>query len=170
MGAYLSPKTPEGYNDLLSKHIRGLKKYVGYVVPLSLGLASCVQNRYSELLQMDLIVPVPKHPTEVQQRGYNQAHELSSRLSIELGIPLLEALVKTRPEKMRELLTRADRKETVKGLYVTKDNQLNNMKILLIDDVSTSGATVSECSKVLLDKSAYLVNVLVAGRDVAAVV
>ena len=50
MGAYLSSSTPEGYSDLLSKHIRGLKKFLGYSIPLGLGLTECLRNKYLELL------------------------------------------------------------------------------------------------------------------------
>lgn len=168
MGAYLSPKTDEGYSDLLSKHIRGLKRYPAYSVPLGLALAECVKNMHKELLDMDLIVPMPLFETElkVSKKGveYNQAVELTKVLSNEVGIHYIEAVAKTREKRMKGL-TREERKEAVKGLYkVTKANQVKGKQILLVDDVSTSGATASECSKTLIDAGATTVNVLVAGR------
>ena len=167
MGAYLSSSTAEGYNDLLSKHIRGLKKFPGYSIPLGLGLAECVKNRYPELLEADLIVPVPLFETELKVSGevkYNQAAELAKVLSKKVNIDYRETLVKTREKRLMDSL-RSERKEAVKGLYEVKNGrQVSDKKILLVDDVSTSGATVSECSKVLVDSSAMIVNVLVAGR------
>jgi len=167
MGAYLSSSTPEGYDDLLSKHIRGLKKFPGYSIPLGLGLAECVKNRYPELLKTDLIVPVPLFGTELKVSGkvkYNQAAELAKVLSEKININHRESLVKTREKRLMGL-PRDERKEAVKGLYkVRKGGQVRDEKILLVDDVSTSGATVSECSKVLVDSGAMMVNVLVAGR------
>lgn len=94
MGAYLSSSTREGYRDLLSKHIRGLKKFPRYSVPLSLGLAECMRNKYPELLEMDLIVPVPLFETELKMsegEEYNQSVELSKVISQEVGIDSRES-------------------------------------------------------------------------------
>jgi len=168
MGAYLSSNTPEGYSDLLSKHIRGLKKFLGYSIPLGLGLAECLRKKYSELLETDLIVPVPLFKTELKISNgveYNQSVELSKVISEEVGIDYEEALAKTRERRLMDS-PRSERKTAVVGLYeVKKRDQVENKKILLVDDVSTSGATVSECSKVLINSGVTIVNVLVAGRS-----
>jgi len=168
MGAYLSSSTQEGYSDLLSKHIRGLKKFPAYSIPLGLGLAECMRNKYPELLEMDLIVPVPLFETELKESAgvkYNQSVELSKVISEEVEIDYKEALAKTRERRLMDS-PRSERKEAVVDLYkVRKRDQVDNKKILLVDDVSTSGATVSECSNVLIDSGATIVNVLVAGRN-----
>jgi len=174
MGAYLSPDTPEGRNDLLSKHIRGLKMYPRYATPLGLGLVECIRGRYSELLKMDLIVPIPLFDTELKKSRdpvgvvYNQSAELSMVISKGINILYTEVLKKTREQKMKKL-TRAQRKEAVEGLYRIREcgeRKVSGKKILLVDDVSTSGATASECSQVLINAGAEIVNVLVAGRDI----
>jgi len=175
MGAYLSPQTPEGHNDLLSKHIRGLKMYPRYAIPLGLGLVECIKWRYPELLEMDLIVPVPLFNTELKISrcpegiSYNQSIELSKVISKRLNILYKDVLEKTREQRMKDLIRRSERKNAVDNLYrvkVSRKAQVRGSKILLVDDVSTTGATASECSQVLIDAGAEIVNVLVAGRDV----
>jgi len=171
MGAYLSPTMPGGYDDLLSKHIRGLKKYPGYSVPLGLALAECLRKRYPELLEMDLIVPVPLFDTELKVSNgtrYNQSVELSKVLSNEAQIRYEEILEKTKEMRLKNL-KRRERRDAVRGLYrVTSGKAARDRRILLVDDISTSGSTASECSLVLKDSGARIVNVLVAGRDKGA--
>lgn len=174
MGAYVKRKfLEEAGDDLLSSHILGLKQYPRYAVPLGLGLVECLENQYSELLDSNLIVPVPLFPSELKVATdppgvkYNQSTELSKVVSSRLDMDFKEILTKTKVQKMRGL-TRKQRKKAVKGLYKIKSKgrrDVENKLILLIDDVSTSGATASECAKVLIDAGAKMVNVLVAGRD-----
>lgn len=172
MGAYRKREMlEEGQKDLLSSHIVGLKQYPRYGTPLGLGLAECIKQRYSELMRSDLIVPIPLFPTELKAAkdppgvNYNQSAVLSGVISSNIGIPMGNIMEKIREQKMKGL-TRAERKEAVKGIYEIKDSTAARGKhILLVDDVSTSGATVSECSQVLMDAGARTVNVLVAGRN-----
>jgi predicted amidophosphoribosyltransferase len=173
MGAYLKREIIEerGEEDFLSSHILGLKQYPRYAVPLGLGLVACVKNRYSELARSDLIVPIPKFPTELKVATdplglkYNQSVELSKVISSNLNITSIDILKKTREQSMRGL-GEAERREVVKGLYEVGDRAaVRDKHIILIDDVSTSGATASECAQVLMDAGAKMVNVLVAGRN-----
>jgi hypothetical protein len=160
-----------GWDDYLSKHIRYLKSYPGYATPLGLGLSLCITKIYTELQKMDLIVPVPKFSTELKkamngsEKMYNQAMELSRVISMNTGIPYAEALEKLREQKMRGLAM-DDRWAVVKGLYrVCDSGVVERRKVIVVDDVFTSGATVSECSDMLLRAGSECVNVLVAGRD-----
>lgn len=160
-----------GWNDFLSQHIRGAKMYPGYTVPLALGLTLCMKNRYTSLMKMDLILPVPKFKTEFKKAKngtgilYNQAAEISKIVSVKTKIPVADVLEKTREQGMKTL-NEEERWEAVKGLYRVQDSQtVKDKKIILIDDVYTSGATVSECSDALLRAGAEQVKVLVAGRD-----
>lgn len=160
-----------GWNDFLSKHIRGVKMYPTYAVPLGLALSLCMSNRYRELLNMDLIVPVPKFITELKQarngsgKTYNQAMEISKVINEKTGISCVNALEKIKEQKMRPL-SMDDRWKAVKGLYKARDKDvIRGKRVVLVDDVFTSGATVSECSDALLRGGAECVNVLVEGRD-----
>lgn len=173
MGAYLKRRIIEerGEEDFLSSHILGLKQYPRYAEPLGLGMVECMKNRYLELMKSELIVPIPKFQTELKvatdPKGikYNQAEELANIISSNISIPSLNVLKKTREQSMRSL-GEADRREVVKGLYgIGNSAGVRDKSILLVDDVSTSGATVSECAQVLRDAGAKTVNVLVAGRN-----
>lgn len=174
MGLYLPSRGDPGslgWNDLLSKHIRGLKQYPRYSVPLGLGLSLCINKVFTDLQKMDLIVPVPKFPTELkvsadgEERTYNQAMEVSKVISMNTGIAYADTLKKVRAQKMRGL-TQDERWAAVNGLYQINDNfDINGKKIILLDDVFTTGATLSECSNILIEQGAQNVNVLVAGRD-----
>jgi len=173
MGAYIKREVlrEREEEDLLSNHIVGLKMYPGYAVPLGLGLVECLENRYSELLDTDFLAPIPLFPTELKTARkptgleYNQSLKLSETVSSSTGIPTIDVLRKTREQKMKGL-TRLERREAVNGLYEVVDEATVRGKcILLIDDVSTSGATASECAKVLAEAGAEVVNVLVAGRN-----
>ena len=96
---------------------------------------------------------------------YNQATELSKVISMKTGIPCAEALGKLREQKMKGLIA-DERWAVVKGLYrVCDKGVIERRKVILVDDVFTSGATVSECSDMLLRAGSECVNVLVAGRD-----
>ena len=120
---------------------------------------------------MDLIVPVPKFATELKtsaddkRKTYNQAMEISKVISINTGIAYADALKKVRAQKMRGL-TEDERYTAVIGLYqINENSEVCNKKVILLDDVFTTGATASECSDVLIRHGAKSVNVLVAGRD-----
>jgi len=171
MGAYLKRNLRQNKDDILSDHIVGLKQYPGYGMPLGLALVECVRQRYSELMRSDLIVPIPLFATELkiakEPSGvtYNQSVVLSEVVGPNIGIAVGDVVIKTREQKMKGL-GRSERKAAVKGLYKIKEAaNVGGKSILLVDDVSTSGATVSECSQVLLDAGARTVNVLVAGRN-----
>lgn len=173
MGAYIKwAVLKEIDDDLLSSHIVGLKQYPRYAEPLGLGLAICMEKRYPELMETDLLIPTSLFATELKVATdppgmiYNQSLELTKVVSRKVGIPYEDLLEKTKKQKMKGL-SRPDRKEAVRGIYQVKDKAaVRDKRILLIDDVSTSGATASECAKVLVDAEAEVVNVLVAGRNI----
>ena len=129
-------------------------------------MSLCIQNVFIELTGSDFLVPVPKHPNEMTN-GYNQTEKLAAVMSSILGTPVNNALSKVKPVKMKDLPSRTSRKEAAQGLYSFANNSsLVGKQVILVDDVTTSGSTVSECSQVLLSAGAKIVNVFVAGRDV----
>jgi predicted amidophosphoribosyltransferase len=160
-----------GWSDLLSKHIRGLKLYPGYAGPLGLGLTLCIKSLFTDLRTMDLIVPVPKFKTEMKisadgtRKKYNQTMELAKIVSVKTEIPRAIGLKKVRAQKMKDL-SEEERWAAVIGLYTINDNfNARDKNIILLDDVFTTGATLSECSSTLIKNGAKNVKVLVAGRD-----
>jgi ComF family protein len=167
MGKYV-PYPISAKEDLLSYHIWGFKKYQSRAYPLGKGLEVTIQTLYRELLESTVMVPVPLHTDKLNERGYNQSLELAKVVGDSLDITVREILFKTRDVDMRAL-NWEERKDAVNGLYALQSSAVNDVrsqKILLVDDVVTTGFTVSECAQVLKDAGADSVNVLAAGRTV----
>ena len=99
----------------------------------------------------DLIVPVPLHPLKRREREFNQAERLASRLSRGVGIPMNTHLLKRiLPTRTQTLLTRSERAANVAGAFrFCGQGRLKGERVVLIDDVLTTGATTSACAKVL---------------------
>jgi ComF family protein len=116
----------------------------------------------------DLIVPVPLHRTREKERGFNQVDFFGRPLARRLGLPYRPVLLKrerARPEK--HLLRFEERWEAVRGAFVIRDGgRVDNLRILLLDDVMTSGATLDACSRALREAGAKSVAGLTIARAV----
>lgn len=106
--------------------------------------------------QIDFIVPVPLHRLKKTERGYNQSYYISKGISKVTNIRVEEKLLKRiRYTESQTLLTMTERQHNVKNAFkVTSDKKIQGRNILIIDDVITSGSTISECAKVLLHSGA----------------
>jgi len=114
----------------------------------------------------DLIVPVPLSKSRMRERGYNQAELLARELSSLLSVhDDATALFRTRKTKPQVDMTTAERIENQKGAFKTTAD-LTDKRILLVDDVLTSGATANECARVLREAGATHVEVAVIARVV----
>ena len=127
-----------------------------------------IHLRQSPLPEVDTIVPVPLHKKRLQQRGFNQALVLARKFSpqdLKKIVPLaLERRAFTQPQTG---LNRADRNRNVKNAFaVRQPGSIQNKKVLLVDDVYTTGATVNECARILIRSSAREVHVLTLARAV----
>jgi ComF family protein len=114
---------------------------------------------------VDVVVPVPQHPSRLRERGYNQAELIARPLAQRLGLPCRPYLLvreRPRPDKLR--LTVRERWRTVRGAYAVRQNaQVDNLRVLLVDDVFTTGATMDACSRTLRRAGAsYVVGLSVA--------
>ena len=100
--------------------------------------------------QIDLVCYVPCHPKVKRKRGYEQAQKLAKPLARELGLPLEPLLEKRRNTRPMYQLKAAQRRANVLGAYrAVCPEALAGQRILLLDDIITTGATVSECARVL---------------------
>lgn len=116
----------------------------------------------------DVVVPVPLHRTRQKERGFNQVDLFGRPLARKLGLPYRPVLLKrerARPEK--HLLHFEERWEAVRGAFVIRDGgRVDNLRILLLDDVMTSGATLDACSHALREAGAKSVAGLTIARAV----
>lgn len=106
-----------------------------------------------------LIVPVPLHRSRLRQRGFNQAVLLGRVISNHLSLPMIpNALVRIRPTEPQIDLSAAERRVNVKGAFtVFKPDHVAGKRILLLDDVMTTGSTMDECAKELKKAGADVV-------------
>ena len=108
------------------------------------------------------VVPVPMRRLKLLfERGYNPAELLADRLAGELGRPARRWLAQVRPTPSQTSLTGAERRRNPRGAYAARRAR---GVVLLVDDVLTTGATASECSRVLLAAGASRVYLAVVGR------
>jgi len=105
-----------------------------------------------DFLSCDFIVPVPLHWIRQYSRGFNQAELIGRKFSKRFNIKLSKtSLKRTRATPSQTGLSLKERTKNIKGAFSVRNSQkLNGKRILLVDDVMTTGATVNECSKVLL--------------------
>lgn len=116
-------------------------------------------DKFIKTWDADLIIPVPLHPLKKAERGYNQSYHIAKQVAKNLNLPIdnksLKRKVYTQTQTKMNL---AERKENVKNAFIIKDaKKLSGKKIILIDDVITTGATISECAKVLKGNGAIKV-------------
>jgi ComF family protein len=100
-------------------------------------------------LPVDAIVPVPLHPDRRAERGYNQSELLSRVLSRQSRIPLNTSALQRRLNTTPQVgLNESERRQNVKGAFQCAQ-RLDGMRVLVVDDVCTTGATLSECAEAL---------------------
>jgi ComF family protein len=104
----------------------------------------------------DAVVPVPLHREREQERGYNQAALLSRPLAKRLRLPHKSVLLmRTRARPDKRILTLEERWVSVRGAFATRPgSQVDNLRVLLVDDVLTTGATLDACARALRDAGA----------------
>jgi ComF family protein len=116
---------------------------------------------------IDCVVPVPLHPARERERGFNQAAVLARELARATGLPVDEHTVvrRVQTERHRRGMDAAARRESVAGAFeVRQPKQIAGRRVLLVDDVFTTGATVSECAAVLKSAGVTDVYVLTVAR------
>jgi ComF family protein len=104
-----------------------------------------------KLPPVDLVLPVPLHPKRLRVREFNQSLLLADQIATRLSLPLLlDHLRRVRATPPQTELHRAARAENVKHAFALhRGKALQDQRVLLIDDVLTTGATVNECAKAL---------------------
>jgi len=151
------------YKGALQEAIKQLKYH--YIKRLSVPLSGLLLTL--SLPDVDVVIPVPLHGRRLKERGFNQSALIAKHVSDTIKKPLLiNSLVKTRDTQPQVGLTAEERKRNIKGAFsVYEPHRINGKRILLIDDVLTTGSTVRECSKVLKRSGARSIYVLTVARS-----
>jgi len=116
--------------------------------------------------RFDIVVPVPLHPDRKRERGYNQAELIARPLARRVGVKLApRIMVRTKPRPPQLVLSRSEHWKSVRGAYAIREGaQVDKLRVLLVDDVLTTGATLDACSRVLKKAGAAAVMGLTVGR------
>ena len=133
---------------------------------LAVPLASLMRERAADILEgVSATVPVPLHSSRRRERGFNQAVDLARGL----GLPVSIALRRTRATETQAGLPAAQRHRNVRGAFSTTKaaGLLTGRVVLLVDDVSTTGATLEACARALRADGIVAVRALTAARVVS---
>lgn len=159
------------YDQALAKKLITKLKYPPYLKDLSKILCDLIITHFNlsnnKLNFSDFIlIPVPLFQKKLKQRGFNQSEKIAEQLGLALNIPLIKnVLLKIKQTRSQTELSENQRKENVKGAFlVKKKERAAGKKILLVDDVYTTGATMQECAKALKASGAKQVWGLAAAR------
>ena len=133
-------------------------------------LAQLMAGRLFELFNFhfpfDRIVPVPMHKKDKKDRGFSQSEWLAKALSKQISVPCIaDALKKVRRTKKQHTLSAQERMKNLTGAFAVKyPERIRGQRILLVDDVFTTGATAYETAGVLIRAGASSVTVIVAAK------
>lgn len=139
------------------------------IAPLGAWLAARLAETLGKeqaVAQVDWLVPVPLDRKRLRTRGYNQIDLIAQPLGRRLGLPLQrDALERLRSRPNRQKLSRRERWETVRGAFVAgSGKKMKGARILLVDDVLTSGATLDACARALHAAGARAVHAVTVAR------
>ncbi len=153
-----------GFYESTLRSLIHLFKYRG-MTPLAKPLSTFLEFAIPHDDHFDAVVPVPLHWKKQWSRGFNQAELLARPIAKRRNIPVLKALRRSKPTDVQASLTMAARRKNVQGAFSTrKGADLKGKKILLIDDVMTTGATAGACAMALKRAGAASVTLAVLAR------
>jgi len=119
-------------------------------------------------MDIDLIVAVPLHKKRQCERGYNQSYLLAKELSKLINLPMDETSLVREKYVLPQARTGSveERRENVRDVFACREDTIRGHSILLIDDVTTSGATMNACASVLKKAGAGTVRGLALAREI----
>lgn len=113
----------------------------------------------------DLVVPVPLHVRRLRQRGFNQSAWLARSLAKEIRVPYAPTLLFKKDKTVPQTgLSKEERWTNVRNSFTVRGDKVVGKKILLVDDVYTTGATLASCARVLKKAGAEEINAIVVAR------
>ena len=122
---------------------------------------------FENIKKYDKIIPVPISKKRYKERGYNQSLLIANEISKQTNLELVNnCLIKTKNIIEQSKLNKEDRQQNIQGVYSIQNEEIiTNKKVLLIDDIYTTGSTVNECSKMLQQARPERIGVLVLAKD-----
>ena len=147
------------YNILIYIYIRPIlrfkfKGYKNYSKFFAEVMAKGVTQKFGNI-KFDCITYVPLRPERKRSRGYNQSECIASDISSIINVPCEELISKIKSNHIQHELDFSSRIENVKGVYAVKNERaVKGKTILLCDDIITTGSTLRECAKTLLESGA----------------
>ena len=133
--------------------------------PVARWLLAALDDERLRSRRFNIIIPVPLHPARERQRGFNQASLLAELVSAHVSIQAKPALERIRYTTTQTAFDRAERMENLHGAFrLRKNADVRDLHVLLIDDVLTTGSTLSECARVLKEAGARSVHAATAAR------
>ena len=154
---------PLRYENLVKEGVLSLKRgnnknfgeYTGKL------LAGILKNEMSEL-QFDMIMPVPMSPASFRKRGFNQAEIIAGEIASALDIPLVnDVLIKQDTDSSQHYLNKSQRMRNISSIKIKKTD-LTGKRIIICDDVITTGSTINRCARLLKNSGAETVFAAVA--------
>jgi ComF family protein len=158
------------YDEKIVKKMLRLFKYEPYAKELSKPLSDLIITHFQvlgKIPEIDLIIPVPLHKNKLKNRGFNQSEKIALFIARFLKKPLLaQGLVKIKKTDDQMSLDKGQRQKNLKNaFFCPKPEIVKGKKILLIDDILTTGATIEECAQTLKRAGAREVCATVVARS-----
>lgn len=157
------------YDGIIKQKIRQYKfKDKAYLNKLFAEIIYSNKKVMKYIRSYDYVIPVPLHKYRYRERGYNQSYLILKDLKkknskIKIKIDILQKQKNIKPQSS---LNKLDRKDNIKNAYcIINSIEVKNKKILLFDDVFTTGSTTNECSRILKENGAKKVGVLTIAKD-----
>ncbi len=135
-----------------------------------IGLGEALSNQIAEFVRaqhwpIDMIIPIPLGRKRIIERGYNQVGLIAYPLALVLGVSFApNALMRQVETRSQVGLTKTERRQNVRGAFKALETQILNKTVLLIDDVATTGSTLSSGAEALLSSGAQDVYALTVAR------
>lgn len=164
---YTTARSPLAYNDAARDLVLGFK-HGDKTYAVQTFLPWLERAGADMLAGADALIPVPLHYWRMVKRRYNQAGIIAQALAHSAGVPVMkDVLARSRHTPSQGHLSRNLRSENVGGAFAVpshKASKIAGKTLILIDDVYTTGATVKECTKILLENGAAAVHILTVAR------
>jgi ComF family protein len=148
----------EAVHQFKYKNLRSLS------LPLAFLLSDYLQNNP---LPLQVLVPVPLHPRRLKERGYNQSGLLAHELGRLINVPVVDDCLTRQKYILPQAQTKSveERRYNVNKAFYCRSSILHNKKVVLVDDVATSGATLDACAEALKSNGTLSVWGLVLARE-----